>query len=291
MPIPFGPEGRPGGRYALSRYGLWLWVLMALIPILREGNGVHAMNVLDTLRQDGRHFLETGADVLLAPLRFESGDWQRVGLWLAGTAGLSTQDLRLKRLAQSRQSRWADLLFAIDAYHGNQYTQVYLMIAYGAGLVLDMPRLRRTALYATEALTYVGLISAAIKVVVGRQRPYGGDDPYVFRPFNGSVRYRSFTSGHTVVAFAASTVVAEQVDHPMWKGFFYGAAVLVAAARIYHNAHWLSDVVPSAALGYAVGWRVLNRSTSPKPSTLSLKITPLRVSGTGVNLVGLHVLF
>ncbi|NOX36892.1 MAG: phosphatase PAP2 family protein [Calditrichaeota bacterium] len=240
---------------------------------------------LDTLRQDAVHFLETGADIFSAPMRFESRDWGWVAAWMGGTLVLSTQDLRVKRFVLAHQSRTADALFAFDDYYGSKYTPIYLMGTYAAGLLFDLPRMRRTALYASEALFYVGVISAIIKVGVGRQRPYGGDDPYVFRPFNGTIRYRSFPSGHTVIAFATSTVIAEQIHHSLWKWGWYGAAALVAAARIYHNVHWLSDVVPSAVLGYVIARRVMTRERSDTPPRV--RLTPIwnpTLSSVGMGL-------
>jgi membrane-associated phospholipid phosphatase len=58
--------------------------------------------------------------------------------------------------------------------------------------------------------------------------------------------------------------MADVYNNFFWKFGWYSAAVLVGFARIYHNAHWFSDTVLGAAIGYFVGRFVMNHPTNQK---------------------------
>ena len=73
-----------------------------------------------------------------------------------------------------------------------------------------------------------------------------------FRPFTFKDAYFSFPSGHTVVAFSLSTVLAERIGNPWATAGLYGAATACAVSRVYRQEHWLSDIVLGAALSTAV---------------------------------------
>ena len=234
---------------------------------------------LDTLRADVHHAFCIGGALFTAPLSFRGPDFQRIAIGVGGTILLSTADRSVKKLALSHHNRFWNRVFSVDHIHGNVYSQVYGLLFYGAGLIFKKPSLRRTGLYAVEAFVYAGSVSSILKEVVGRRRPYAGESQYVFHPLSKKEAFRSFPSGHTTTAFAVSTALAEGMKSPVWRAFWWSAAVLVAGARIYHNAHWFSDVVPSAALGYVVGHWIRHysrngRCWNSKPSHWQISIVP-----------------
>jgi membrane-associated phospholipid phosphatase len=103
--------------------------------------------------------------------------------------------------------------------------------------------------------------TALVKEIVGRTRPNGQDD-------------RSFPSGHASNAFALATV-AER--HYGWKVGVaaYGVAGLVGLSRLEQNAHFLSDVIGGATLGYIVGRTVVRVNTSSKhPGRTQVNVSP-----------------
>jgi membrane-associated phospholipid phosphatase len=111
-----------------------------------------------------------------------------------------------------------------------------------------------------ETLATGSLLTAAIKVTFGRHRPdYAGPGVGKFGGQN-----RSFLSGHSVQAFEIATYAALYLHHhpfadgtAAWQrgaayGGLYAAAALVAAERVYHRRHHLSDVIAGATLGTIV---------------------------------------
>ena len=82
-------------------------------------------------------------------------------------------------------------------------------------------------------------VTQLLKYSVGRTRPDGSNQ-------------RSFPSGHVSGTFASATVLNR---HYGWKVGIpaFGVASYVAASRISHNKHYLSDVVFGAAIGLTAG--------------------------------------
>lgn len=70
------------------------------------------------------------------------------------------------------------------------------------------------------------------------------------RPYNGYI-HNSFFSGHTCTAFAGAEMLRlEYKDSSPWIGIAaYIACSFTGALRIYHNRHWLGDVLAGAGAG------------------------------------------
>ena len=99
-----------------------------------------------------------------------------------------------------------------------------------------------------------GALAEGLKLVVRRLRPDAQTFGYVFRPFadhpfsNGGL---GMPSSHTLVAFAGATALARLFPRAWW--LWYLLAVGCAITRVLANAHFLSDTVAAAALGWFVG--------------------------------------
>jgi len=137
---------------------------------------------------------------------------------------------------------------------------------YGVGRVSGNDRMAALGLHGTEAIA-AGLGTATvIKGVVGRARPYATADtnPREFQPLQGFAKedYRSFPSGHTVMAFAAASSVTATVAQ-WWPHsnlyvapVMYGGATMVGLSRMYNNKHWATDVMAGAAIGTFSGLKI-----------------------------------
>ena len=122
-----------------------------------------------------------------------------------------------------------------------------LLAGYAAGRLLDHPALQSGAFRVGVGVLAAGAATGAIKLAVGRERPYETPgDADVIRPFSG---HTSFPSGHTTVAFALAAGI-DHVTTAKWVPWVvYPAAALVGWSRLRDDEHWTSDVVAGALVG------------------------------------------
>jgi len=115
--------------------------------------------------------------------------------------------------------------------------------------VLD-PAGRRRALaiaigcLASLALTYL------LKDLFGRSRPFvaAADGSWQWRgPWQFSTAWTSFPSAHTPAAFALAAGLSW--FYPRGRALFMTLAVITAAQRVLHTAHYLSDVIAGMGIG------------------------------------------
>ncbi len=81
-------------------------------------------------------------------------------------------------------------------------------------------------------------VTCLLKELIHEDRPDGSDT-------------KSFPSGHTSMAFATASALAEK-DHKH-KWIYYGLAGLVGWSRVDLDKHHWHDVAAGAALGYTCG--------------------------------------
>lgn len=225
--------------------------------------------VIKSVENDVVRFVYTGGDIFNSFTEFSTPTQIRLGASILAIAGAYSLDYNLKDLAGHARNNFTDKLFSIDKVYGSGYTLVGIAGLYGYGVIFQNGEVRKIGLQTIEAVGYAGLITTVLKSVVGRSRPYTGEAHSMLRPFNVHAATTSFPSGHSTVAFAVSTVLANNTDNIYLKILSYTAASLVAYSRIYHNAHWFSDVVAGGAIGYFVGDFVSHdtqRSTFSNPN-------------------------
>ena len=163
-------------------------------------------------------------------------------------------------------------------------------------------RMAELGLHGLEALAVGGLVTYAIKGTVGRARPYMDvNQPRNFGLGRGftSQDYRSFPSGHTVMAFAAAAAVTGTTDrwwpHTTWYvgPALYGGAALAGLSRMYNNKHWASDVVVGAAIGTFAGLKIVRYHHHTKPDnwidrtflSISLPVDERGAGGMSLSLI------
>ena len=107
------------------------------------------------------------------------------------------------------------------------------------------------AFFVLSVNAVAGLLSIAFKMFFGRARPRLLDmvGPFHFDMLSWKSSVLSFPSGHTVTAFATVTALAFMA--PRLGSWLFVLAVLIAASRVITGAHYPSDVIAGAALGFA----------------------------------------
>lgn len=91
------------------------------------------------------------------------------------------------------------------------------------------------------------MIGEVLKWVVGRGRPFVGDNVFNFRHFGGSEAFASFPSGHANTAFALAFAVSAL--WPQARPVMLAYAIAIALSRLVLLAHHPSDVVAGALIG------------------------------------------
>jgi membrane-associated phospholipid phosphatase len=124
---------------------------------------------------------------------------------------------------------------------------------YITGWLVNDQSIRNLGVRLTEATTYASILTLFIKGTTGRSRPLTDRSHFDFRPFSFAFDQSSLSSGHATFAFAFSTVMATFYNNTYWKIAWYLAAGLVCTARVYHNVHWISDVILGGSIGYFAG--------------------------------------
>jgi membrane-associated phospholipid phosphatase len=110
-------------------------------------------------------------------------------------------------------------------------------------------RARETGILSAEALVDSLIVGGTLKVVTRRGRPLEGAERSEF--FDGG---SSFPSGHSIQAWAAATIIANEYRHRRAVQIAaYATASAVSIARFTEHKHYLSDVLAGSALGYGIG--------------------------------------
>lgn len=158
---------------------------------------------------------------------------------------------------------------------------------YLIGRLSGEDKVRRVGLRALEAFLVAEVTTGALKIAVGRSRPFSSSDPDHLEPLSFDSDRYSFPSGHTSHAFAIATAVSDELkDTAPWVPFVaYPLAAWTATTRVREGKHWATDVVAGAAVGIlSARWvgRSHDRGANQQPRRLSIR--PSAQSGVGAVL-------
>jgi len=138
----------------------------------------------------------------------------------------TAEDLGSRRLFEVL---WPAGLIALLVFAGGAHRLRWL--AYGAG-----------------ALAGQWVIVHALKPVMGRLRPCDAGDPLMW--MGPSALFESFPSGHSATVWTLAFVLGRR-----WRSgrpLFFATALFVCWARIEADAHYVSDLLAGAAIGWMV---------------------------------------
>lgn len=203
---------------------------------------------------DAGGVLHDAGEILGAPLHFSEPQWLVAGSILVGTAVLFTVDESGRSLAKRSHSRLGDDVFGFGREYGREVYGLSASIGlYAGGLIFKDESVRETGVMLFESIAIAGAITSVLKSAIGRSRPYAEEGTTKFRGFQFKTETTSLPSGHTTVAFAVSSVLAGRIKNTFASIGLYSVATLTAVARVYHDAHWVSDNFLAAAIGTCVG--------------------------------------
>jgi len=190
--------------------------------------------------------------------------WWQAAVVLGGIALTGAFDEPVERDMQQDRSPFGDRLASAVRRVGQP--EVFATIPGAmivAGLLTKRPGLRRRGERVAVSLALAGVLVVSAKFSVGRLRPNQTSETGAFKPFSGA---DAFPSGHTTMAFALATSLADEIKRPWATAALMAVAAGTGWSRLNDNKHWLSDVVAGVALGVTSAqlverrWRIFHLS-------------------------------
>jgi membrane-associated phospholipid phosphatase len=254
-----------------------------------QDSSLHTKSLSSILIDDLTIFGDDALSYFTSPARFSGQDWLL-------TAGLTGAALLLIQYADEpvRENLGRNTINTLNndfwdfptSYGIVTYANIFSLGLYTLGLFSQDDEIRIIGRMLFESISISGIAVMAARYAAGRIRPYYEQGVWAFEGFQTSNEYQSFPSGHTTVAFALSTVLAERLNSIWARIGFYGLASLTAYARVLNNQHWFSDVVIGALLGLSSGLHVVyNEPKGIEKESIKVSLYP---SSKGV---GIFILF
>lgn len=177
--------------------------------------------------------------------------------------------------AQGALANHASGVGDVGDFMGNRFVVTGSVVGlFVTGQLVPEGRFRDVTFDLAQGYVINGVLTAILKRSVGRMRPDGTNS-------------RSFPSGHTSMSFAFATVLGYHMG--LKVAIPAGAvATFIGASRIEHNAHYLSDVVAGATLGYIVGRTVTAHVGRGNAAQRALRVSPVLVTGGGGVMVNVQ---
>jgi hypothetical protein len=221
---------------------------------------------------------ETG-EFIRQPLKWQKGDYFRLGLVTAGTILVMPSDQSTRDKARGDSSYDNSFVVVGGRVWGEWYSAPVIAGVFALnGWAGKKDESTRIGFELIQASIYSASITSLLKAGFGRARPYVNDGATAYKPFNMDADYNSFPSGHVTSAFTISTVLAKHVDSGLLKILIYTPAVATAVSRVYQDQHWASDCVFGAAIGYYCGAWVVDHHGLDKSAFKITSIYPPSVS-------------
>jgi len=245
----------------------------------------------ESWRNLGDMALKDTVGILGAPLHWSAKNWLVFGGIAAGVVAVGFAfDYPMRNKTQAHQTQALDDLTKVVEPFGAGYSWAVIG-AYGiAGFAFHDPAAKNVFFDSVMAsILASGIITPTLKFVIGRDRPSESTSDTVFHPFSGSDN--SMPSGHATQAFAVASVISAHSDQVWVSVTAYTIAGLVGFARIYHNAHWTSDVTAGALIGTFVGRGVVALNDRIRSGEGKVSVTFAPLYGDGVKGGAVSVVF
>lgn len=191
--------------------------------------------------------------VFTAPVSWDRKDWAWTGAAVAlvvGTGALMDRTVD-EAVLRNRRPGWDRAAQKIESL-GGLGGAVVVGGVYLTGRLREDREWTAAGVDAAFSVLIARTLALPIKEIVGRARPEEALGTQHFKP----LRHDGFPSGHVTQAFAMAAAFSAHLESPWAKAGVFGAASLVAVARVEQRAHFTSDVLAGALLGTATGWAV-----------------------------------
>lgn len=136
-----------------------------------------------------------------------------------------------------------------DALGNPKFMAPALLATFGGSYLLKDNKLKTTTWNSLKAVMMSSVTTEALKISIGRARPFMKEGNMTFDHFNGHDEYKSMPSGHSSFAFAVFTPFAET-----YSRWIYVIPAAVALGRVYQEKHWLTDVMVGSSIGWISGY-------------------------------------
>lgn len=196
-------------------------------------------------------------------------DWAEFGLWSSLTVGLMVPapdvslDVQFQEWVEQNQNPFLDAFFihlgTIPMTIGVLGLNATLWLS---GLIADAPEVVEFASLMLETLALVQVHHVTMKVLLGREGPHQvNGQGHIHGPtlqyFPGGT-----PSGHAATMYGIMSVTAEYWDSDILRVLAHVVGIYTSISLVYNGAHFLSDVVWGAAMGYHLGrWVAQHRSS------------------------------
>lgn len=221
-----------------------------------------------------------------APAHFSNNDWLLAGGVISGTMCVIFADNYLYReFSIKTEDELPHSFWTLPTYYGElKYAGIFSAGMYSIGLVAGEKNIRVSGRLLLESLLYCSSTLLVFRYVTGRSgaKPNGAWD---FKGFQWNAERQSFPSGHTMIAFALSTVLAERIDHPLARIGLYSIASLTAYSRVRFEQHWTSDVLVGGVLGIATGLYVITKEREREEQFVNYKRLSIAPTANGLCLL------
>lgn len=201
---------------------------------------------------------------------WDGEDWLYAGLTAAGTLALMaptdpSPDARLQFWIMDQDIDYLDPFF--PRLTTERFSVFGLSLAGTTavvGYVGGWPDVVELSSLFLETLAFTQTLHIAQKLLIGREGPEQGEGKgIVYGPSRGWEFFPSGTpSGHTASVFALATLTMDYFREPWLDVIGYASMAYISFSVLYHNQHFISDVVWGAPMGYFIGkWVARNRSS------------------------------
>ncbi|WP_347159154.1 phosphatase PAP2 family protein [Pontibacter chitinilyticus] len=222
--------------------------------------------------------------------------WRGAAIAAAGAAAWTLTfayvDELVQQFMQSHRCAVANgVAFVVQPLGRQQYLMPAAGVSLVAGELLKDKKLQQAGLLSVGSILINAGLTSTIKNAIHRHRPSATTENHEFdQPFRPSPN-GSLPSSHTSTAFAVATSQSTMYHHSKYvPPMAYGVATLVGLSRINDNAHWVTDVMAGAAVGflsakgvhllYNLADKRLKNSRQPLLLTPQVGLSSAQISGT-----------